>query len=363
MKRLLSNKSGFSLAEIIVAIAVFAVMMAMIMQMLKLSIDQRNENYKFAQDLQEQQKKLVTNGKDTGPLPDGTVFDGKVKLSFKTDPTNSSETPIDVEMDYVVKPADKDTTGDVNEGLNYFVGNYNYAADGVIGGGSGTDGNGLGQSSRYDTRLTGTKGMKNIKIAVSKNPTLPSGVTLGAGQTAYEITVSADCSGMIADDKPDAQIRMYFHSTTDWKSVKVEEKKKVIGADGVEKEEVTGTYYKKVYDEAKIAKVIQTSPSDASPSATASKISGNTVKVGVTNGYGADGLKDSVTFIVIFNGDPKISATSFGNGASGTYNKSNVYEIEKNKDTGEYKNVNKAGKYHENIYGSYPFTISKDPIT
>ncbi|MBD5129036.1 MAG: prepilin-type N-terminal cleavage/methylation domain-containing protein [Ruminococcaceae bacterium] len=368
MKRLLSNKSGFSLAEIIIAIAVFSIMMAMIMQMLQLSIAQRNENYRYMQSLNKQQNDLVVNGKDT-TIADGTTFDGTVSLSFKKDPNDAGETPLDIDMDYVVRTADPDAS-DVNEGLNYFIGNYDYDADGV-GGGGGTDGdgNGLGQSSKYDTRITGTKGLKNINISVSKNPSLPSGVTLSAGQVAYEITVSADSSDMLADDKPDSQIRLYFKSTTSYHSSQVDITKKV-EKDGMEVEEVVDTYYKKVYDEAKIAKVIQTAPNmpvnawDPPPAYTASQISGNSVKIGVTNGYNADGFKPGtpIKFIVIFNGDPQITASSFGKGSGGTYNQSSVYEIQKN-DAGKYETVTKIGKTHANIYGSYPFEVSDKPFT
>lgn len=362
MKRLFSNKSGFSLAEIIVAIAVFAVMMAMIMQMLRLSIDQRNANYKFAEDLQEQQDALVINGKDTTSLPEGTTFDGQVKLSFKKDPTDDSETPLNINMDYVVKQANSEAE-DVNEGLNYFVGDFDYSADGV-GGGSGSGGSGgLGQSARYDTRLTGTKGMKDITISVQKNPTLPAGVTLGSGQTAYKITVSADSSDMIADDIPDSQLRMYFYSTTKWKSQKVEVKEKVVDEDGVETEQVVDTYYKKVYDKAKIAKFIPddgnlykaTQISDYGAKITTALSGGGAVSTGFNPS------KDT-SFIVIFNGDPEITANSFGGNSGGVYNKSNVYAIEKNPTTGKYESVQKFGKQHENIYGSYQYEISYDPI-
>ena len=75
MKRLFSNKSGFTLAEIIIAIAIFSIMMAMIMQMLQLSIAQRNENLKYAKSLNQQQDDLVVKGKDTSLIPEETPFD------------------------------------------------------------------------------------------------------------------------------------------------------------------------------------------------------------------------------------------------------------------------------------------------
>ena len=370
MKRLLSNKSGFTLAEIIIAIAIFAIMMSMIMQILQLSITQRNANMKYAANLNQQEEDLVVKGKDTSPFPEGTVFDGTVSLSFKANPDDAAEVPLDIDMDYMIKSTDPDAT-DIKNGLNYFVGNYDYDADGVGGGGGGGSGNGLGQASKYDTRLTGTKGLKDINISVSKNPTLPSGVTLSSGQVAYEFTVSADSSDMLADDKPDSQLRMYFYSSTKYHSEQVDVKKKVVGADGKETEEIESTYYKKVYDEASVAKCIQVSPSppvhdwDPAPIYTVSQISDNSVKVGVTNGYYADGFKSSspIKFIVIFDGDPQITSASFGKGGSGgTYNTSSVYAIEKNDTTGKYESVTKVGKTHSNIYGSFPYEVSDKPI-
>lgn len=358
MKRLFSNKSGFSLAEIIVAIAIFSIMMAMIMQMLRLSIDQRNQNLKFANALNQQEQDLVINGKDTSPFPDDVVYDGTVNLTFKKDLNDSGETPLEIGMDYLIKSTDPDAE-DVENGINYFVGDFDYDADGVGGGGGGGGSGGLGQSAKYDTRLTGTKGLKDITISVSKNPTLPDGVTLGSGQVAYEFTVTADSSDMLADDKPDSQLRMYFYAKT-YQSVQVDVKKKVM-KDGKEVEEIVDTYYKKVYDEADIAKVIQLDPKKYD----AKQISDNAVKVGVTNGYDYDGFKpgNPTKFIVIFNGDPQITSASFGKGGSGgTYNASSVYAIEKNATTGKYESVTKVGKTHANIYGSYPFEVDDKPI-
>ena len=104
---------------------------------------------------------------------------------------------------------------------------------------------------------------------------------------------------------------------------------------------------------------------DPAPNYTASQISNNAVKVGVTNGYYADGFKPSapIKFIVIFNGDPQITSASFGKGGSGgTYNTSSVYEIQKNESSGKYESVTKIGKSHTNIYGSYPYEVSDKPI-
>lgn len=366
MKRLLSNKSGFSLAEIIVAIAIFSIMMAMIMQMLSLSINQRNQNREFAEDLNKQEEELVVNGKDTSRFPEGTTPDGQVKLAFKKDPTDDSEDPLEINIDYLVKATDPDAEEDEKEiGLNYFVGDFDYDADGVGGGGGGTDGNGVGQSSKYDTRITGTKGLKDITIGVSK---LPAGNPYG--QYAYEITVSADSSDMQSDDMDDSQLRLYFYSTTKWHDQLVEKKKKVKKPDGTVEEKVIDSYYKKVYDEAKISKVI-VNEADKPNQYAVSQMSGFGVKVSLpvqeNNVHKmipyctehkiqhSHGFNSSVTttFIVVFEEDPQITAASFGkNGSGGKYNKSPIYD--------EKSGAPKIGKSHVNIYGSYPFETKKD---
>ncbi|MDE7361703.1 MAG: type II secretion system GspH family protein [Oscillospiraceae bacterium] len=358
MKRLFSNKSGFSLAEIVVAIAVFSIMMAMIMQMLRLSIDQRNQNLRFAENLNQQEEELVVNGKDTSPFPEDASPDGTVNLSFKKDPSDPSETPLDINMDYMIKATDPDATGDdIVEGINYFVGDFDYSADGTGSSGGGSSGNGVGQASKYDTRITGTKGLEDINIGVSK---LPEGNPYG--KFAYEITVSADSSNMQSDDIADSQLRLYFYSTTKWHDQLVEVKKKQKNAEGEMEEVVVDSYYKKVYDEAKIKEVIQIG--DTNNQYVVSQISGFGVKVSMPvtgnnvfnpNKYPhPDGFKPSVTtkFVVVFNEDPGISASSFGkNGSSGTYNRSPIYD--------EKTGAAKIGKTHVNIYGSYPFETKK----
>ena len=364
MKRLFSNKSGFSLAEIIIAIAVFSIMMAMIMQMLQLSISQRNENYKFAQDLAEQQDQLAANGKDTtkpktesgDPDIDDTLrlnfvrtkADGTEEVVFKDAEDSSKNKANGIPIDYKIRGTD---TSDVNNGLNYFVGNYDYSADGV--GGSGGDGspNGAGQTAQYDTRITGTKGLKNITISeCSKVATVP-GVADLSGKTAYKMKVTADSSSMQTVDKKYSQLRFYFYSSEDYDIVKVSKPK--IGADGKPvmkadgKTPETEDYYKKVYKKASLDKVVEASGNVY----TVEKSSDYAIRIGLPLGGSNDnGFSSSTatTFYLIFNGDPKIDATSFGENGTNVYNRADKYDEKTGTDT---------GKDHVNIYGAKKFEV------
>lgn len=367
MKRLFSNKSGFSLAEIIIAIAVFAIMMAMIMQMLQLSIAQRNANYEFAKDLAEQQDQLAANGKDTtkpktesgDPDIDDTLrlnfvrtkSDGTEEVVFKDAEDSASNKADGLPIDYKIRGTD---TSDINNGLNYFIGNFDYDADGV--GGSGTEGgsNGAGQAAQYDTRITGTKGIKDIKVSVSKKSSVP-GVTLSAGQTAYEMTVNATCKvstdggAMQKDDIKYSQLRFYFYSSTEYDIKKVEKTK--LKADGTPDLDSEGKpkkeiYYKKMYKKADLADVVPASGNVYN----VEKSSDYAVRIGLPlDGSKKDvGLSGDITFYLIFNGDPGLTASSFGEGGGTTYNRAPVYDE---------KTGNATGKYHVNIYGAKKFEV------
>lgn len=364
MKKLFSNKSGFSLAEIIIAIAVFSIMLAMIMQMLRLSIDQRNQNYKYAQRIDAEEEALVLNGKDT-TIPDDPSdpdhsslpalyldFEDKDgKTLFKTSDTS---TPDGLSIKYQIKG--NGVGSDVNDGLNYFVGDFDYSADGVGGaGGDGAGGSGVGQTDRYDTRITGTKGLKNITISecskVSTIPDYKGTITDFSPYTIYKMTVKADSSGMQEDDRKYSQMRFYFYSSDEYDIKKVSTPK--LGADGKPvmkpdgKTPETDDYYKKVYKKSEIVEVV----SAKSNIYTVEKGSSNAVRVGLPlNGGGSNNSgfesSKSTTFYIVFKKDPNISATSFGEGGSSVYNRADIYDEKDGSDT---------GKDHVNIYGALKY--------
>lgn len=195
MKKIFSKKSGFTLVEIVVAFAVFAIFAAMIMQILHLTINKKNENREYEQELANQQQALAAKTKTT--TYDGNP-DGQIKIKF----SDTSLPEMQINYETVNANGEKNTAG-----INYFVGDVNYSASGgtstsggdTSGGDPGVIGGGS-QASRYDTRITGTKGISYIQIIdVTKN-----------SDTSYTIKVCADGTGVQEDNKPYEQYTLYF---------------------------------------------------------------------------------------------------------------------------------------------------------
>ena len=138
LKRLYSKRSGFTLVEIIVAIAVFAVMSTMIAGIMQMASTQRRRNNEYGQQLADQEKLLaqvVKDGNDYKAEFDGdpTLAYGDYNLTF----TDKTSTAYDVKLAYAIKGADGSDTA---EGINYFVSPVPY--DGVFDG-SGASGGGM----------------------------------------------------------------------------------------------------------------------------------------------------------------------------------------------------------------------------
>lgn len=205
MKRLFSKKSGFTLVEIIIAFAVFAIMASMVMQVIHLTINRRMDNYDFEKNLQNQEKTLVAQGQKWDAYDPSKSDDGTLHLQFKD--KDGNDMPMD--LNYQIVSVD----GTVGEaaGLNYFVGNITYA-DGYedtehtpdesdsgdpsdpsdIGGGS--------QMDRFDTRITGTKGINSIKVTY----------TYDAGADEYTFAVTVNDSGVDSVMKSHSQVSLFF---------------------------------------------------------------------------------------------------------------------------------------------------------
>ena len=204
MKKLYSKKSGFSLIEILVAFMVFAIMSTLVVQVLNLTINRRNENTKYEDYLQGQNHTIIAMGKDMTHVDDAPD-DGDLTLAFKD--KDDKNMPID--LVYQFKSAD----GTVNDagGLNSFVGNMRYdQANGdipynppAIGGGDEADG-GSSQMSRFDTRITGTKGIGYVNI----NCTYVGGND--ATGYEYKVTVSASTLGVDSVIAHHAQVSVFF---------------------------------------------------------------------------------------------------------------------------------------------------------
>lgn len=203
MKKLFSKKSGFTLVEIIIAFAVFSIMAAMIAQVLNLTINRQTDNRKYEESLQDQKENLIAKGKDKTYDNDKNK-DGTLKLNF----TDKDGKTMPMELDYQLRSADG-TVGEV-DGLNYFVGKLSY--DGQNGevkyipgenNSNETDLSNLGgssQMSRFDTRITGTKGINSVKVSY----------TYDSGNDEYEFTVTVDDSAVDSTRKNISQVSLFF---------------------------------------------------------------------------------------------------------------------------------------------------------
>lgn len=58
LRKLCSKRSGFTLVEIIVAVAIFAIMSTMVAQVLQLSVKARQSNKEYGEDLARQEEQL-----------------------------------------------------------------------------------------------------------------------------------------------------------------------------------------------------------------------------------------------------------------------------------------------------------------
>ena len=104
MKKIFSKKSGFTLVEIVVAFAVFAIFAAMIMQILHLTINKKNENREYEQELANQQQALAAKTKTT--TYDGNP-DGQIKIKF----SDTSLPEMQINYETVNANGEKNTAG------------------------------------------------------------------------------------------------------------------------------------------------------------------------------------------------------------------------------------------------------------
>lgn len=204
MKRLFSKKSGFTLVEIVIAFAIFAIMAAMICGILETTINRRTQNKELEDDVKTQAQDLVAM--DHAREYDSTKDeDGKIVLEFK----DKDGKKMPMELSYQLKASNGDSD---RAGVNYFVGNIEY--DGVNGeveyipgedpADPDADPSEVGGSSvmeRFDTRITGTKGISSIKLEFSVDPSNPK---------LFTITATINDSGVDSKVKENAQITLFF---------------------------------------------------------------------------------------------------------------------------------------------------------
>lgn len=202
MKRLFSKRSGFTLVEIIIAFAIFAIMASMIVQVLNLMVRQKVRNRKFEDNLSTQEEQFIARPKNMDYT--ATTADGQLTLLFKD--KGGSDLTVDP-IDYQLKNWDPDN---YKNGINYFTGDYEYDID--LAGSerlgdeddpdSETDPMDLGgttQMSRFDTRITGTKGILTVTIDVTE-----------IDSKTISVTVTVVDSGVAKVNKSHSQVSIFF---------------------------------------------------------------------------------------------------------------------------------------------------------
>lgn len=399
LKKLYSKRSGFTLVEIIIAFAVFAIMASMICQILDLSVKARLQNNAYQRELDEQEHLLTLIEKDSG---DYKETQGNIKMTF-SDGTN-------FELPYDRLSAKPDAEDD-GEGLNYFISPVDYKSSGEVTPNINTDvvvGSNTGsQASRMDTRITGTGGINSIQmIYVVKDthvydPGDPNAVP--AGHTRYFILCSASDGGtsptLKDEDVPYSQYRLHFYcqpasdSDDDYKA------SLDAAASSVEYTDKDGKKYTKdVFKAARITKVgylksfskeslenngLQSSNIGIAVNAdnyktnenkyTIDHMGSNVIRIGspfvkenkTNGGMGNKGVRFEMSstskFYVEFEGDPHLTVESFGHNAEdGAVTGSKQYKacpnyIDEYDDKGVPTYDNEDDD-HVNIYGAFLYT-------
>ena len=332
MKKLLSKKNGFTLVEILIAFAIFAIMAAMILAIVRLAVSARNSNNEFANKLSADQGNLVKNVKET--TYDSTGVVGQYELEF---PDGNK-----VEIGYQVLPADN-TASDPREGLSYFVPDVTISGD-PNNPPDVKDKNGQSQSSRYDTRITGTKGFEWIHVAqVKKDTTFTE-----SGKTRYFFEVVTNPTDVDPISMKFAQIKLYFKNNdgeyTTKNGVNYTTKRptdaKVVDAGYVNNSSLSVSGVSKTRDANFQSLLI-----------TPLKRSG-AVQIGIDyanvsyNDRGFDKGKNAgnAYFYVVFDGDPQLTTASFCPADDG-YN---------------YAFIDDKLKEQPNIYGAYLLDIKEE---
>ena len=343
MKKLFSKRSGFTLVEVLVAFVIFAIMAAMVMQIIRLAVAQRGSNQNFEQELNKDEELYVKSGMNT-------TYDAGNKTGELTFDFSGSSGPT-MSIDYELRGSDGTNSP---EGLNYVVGNVDYSASGNKAPGSvdpGSSSSSGSQSARNDTRITGTKGIDKIDIYNIFEDTSFSGE---AGQHRYIFLMSADASGMASEDVRYAQIKLYLYST-DVDDV----------ASKLEYTDSNGKKYTKtVYKKANVLEVGYVSGSTTSydpANLTSSrvgaynveKLTGNGIRIGTPfSGSGTQfETSKNIYFYVVTDAAISTSTASFGSNAKSVGTNTSEYTAYPVYDDAG----NETGDTSVNIYGAYQY--------
>lgn len=201
MNKLLSKKNGFTLVEILVAFAIFAIMASMVMQIVQLAVRERSAITEFSKDIALQEENLVRQEKiKEYDKTDTTLPTGTLNFAFQNKDGDSSGSAT---LDYQMHSADN---GDnPYAGVNYFIGDVEYkelsTGDDPLASGS--------LAAQYDTRITGTKGFMYVKVVKAERDDTYTGTGV---RYLFETAVVPDTTDSIS--LKFAQYKLYFKDTT-----------------------------------------------------------------------------------------------------------------------------------------------------
>lgn len=365
LKRFFSNRSGFTLVEIIIAMVIFAIMSTMIAEILQLSMKTRKDINDYGKDLAVQEQQLAKVSKQASDFQTKTA---DYSMRFNS-PDESTQ--YDVSLAYQVKDSGG---GNTATGINYFVSPVNY--DGTFsdsGTGSGSLGGSGGSQAGGSTaaavsrnagicniRIAGSKGLEYVQVRSVKK-VYPLGLT--GTQTRYVFTCSASSTTMNAVDKPYSEYMLYFYMEG-----KIDPDKSAIVNIGVNPAD--GTEYKYKNNVPLAAKVIGTGYCDASGNITERSngthnytVRGggsNSVRIGVPfkkeggimTSYVSDGFNPSstITFYVDFEEDPgNLTTDSFGDNGHAGAGGGTRYSLY------NFTNISYDNVY---IFGAYPYQMT-----
>lgn len=352
MKRIFSKKSGFTLVEIVVAFAVFAIMAAAIMQILNLVSYERSENAEFMASLEEQERLLAINEKKDFQKKVGEVvlnFDGK-------EPTK---------IDYDMKAANGAEDG-VGGGLTYFVSQKSNVAvePGGSGGsgGSGGKGGSQGQLSNIDARITGSTKFDYIKILDVKKASDYSGEGV-----CYYLNIEALGLTMTENESMYAQFKLNFFSTE--KASDTEQNVDASNKTYTRVEYLPATIIDAGYintpntwgSHVSVVKERHTSSGDSGNPLQLTKTGTNTLRLGAPYSTSSTNKFDfsetqTAKIYVVFDKDPNLSVSSFGaNGvgvSDGTIFKHFPIYNEVYDSNGKFQYTSKTDKTSNYIYGA-----------
>lgn len=349
IKRVFSNKSGFTLVEIVVAFAVFAIMAAAIMQILNLVSYERTENVKFLDTLKAQEEKLAADGKQKFETQDGEVV-----LGFK----DKSENKIGYDM----KAANGDKEG-AGDGLVYFVSKEQ--EDGnppVLPGGSGDKKGGEeGQISAMDVRITGSPKFDTITIDEVEKAADYTGEGV-----CYYIHLRAWATKMTDDDAKYAMFKLnFFDSDTYTGTAKyVDSANKSYTREEHAAANIIDAGYinSNSFDWSKKLSVVKEKNYSSGDSNNnpffVTKTGDNTLRISspyVNDNQTVKFNNQDIRIYVVFDHDPELSKSSFGyNGTSGVYRPCPIYK-DSYDTNGTCKYEKDGDKTSNYIYGAYMY--------